>query len=686
MPATPSSPWGSHAVTIALSLALAMLSGCATGTDDDLWAHLVVPHQGSARGGEVVALLGDGFTDDIRVWFGEAEADDVQWISSTELHAVTPTRTAGAVDVVLRRPGAEYALADGFDVLPIDLEFAEAPAHFVPSLEGLSVVDAVARDLDLDGDTDVLVAATGGLSTVLLNTGEGGFVDTAVEQPYTGPALTIHDWTGDLRALVAMDMDRDGDTDAFACHGPGEMNRLYINAAGHHFAERTRELMAPDGDDCRFAAPVDVDGDGRTDIAAVVTTPGGSALRIYRNVERDGLPFLEPLEELQVQEPSDGESCGSVVTSDAAVVGECTITREESVLGQAAGVLHYDFSAAAGTVAFHLPAPPLSHAPQRLELDLFGDASGMPLGLRVVDAGGETFQLDLGTVDWTGWARVEADNVASWPSVTEGGDQGMDLPLQWVAVLVSSGEAAGPRGDLFADNAVVQYQDGRWGLAEDFERATPGVTFGAVASSLSFADADGDGDPDVVAAFAGDGANGYLALRLNELEQFASDPDALPAQRFPDAGSGAVPSPPDSVVWVTPMDVDDDGDLDLAAISGDGQDRLLINDGGGHFFDDSFAAMPVDWADGRHGAAADMDLDGRLDLLIANHGAVNRLYRNRGDGGFSDATPALPLVDDPTIRILVLDVEGDGDPDVLAINDSGTPPRLYVSVEPPDLP
>ncbi|HUP53355.1 MAG TPA: FG-GAP-like repeat-containing protein, partial [Longimicrobiales bacterium] len=111
--------------------------------------------------------------------------------------------------------------------------------------------------------------------------------------------------------------------------------------------------------------------------------------------------------------------------------------------------------------------------------------------------------------------------------------------------------------------------------------------------------------------------------------------------------------------------------------------NVLVNDlfyrnlGGGTFVEEG-AASGIDDADfGSHGAVwADLDNDGDYDLYNGGTGDVsatgsasdvNNLYRNNGDGTFTDATPT----DDPagaTRAVLAVDLERDGDLDLLAVN------------------
>lgn len=92
------------------------------------------------------------------------------------------------------------------------------------------------------------------------------------------------------------------------------------------------------------------------------------------------------------------------------------------------------------------------------------------------------------------------------------------------------------------------------------------------------------------------------------------------------------------------FDFDRDGDQDLFVIGGSaGFDRLYLNNGDGTFTDIS-AAAGVDRAHrGSGAAAADYDNDGDLDIYVTSIGpalfqnpGANLLYRNNGNGTFTD--------------------------------------------------
>jgi len=122
-------------------------------------------------------------------------------------------------------------------------------------------------------------------------------------------------------------------------------------------------------------------------------------------------------------------------------------------------------------------------------------------------------------------------------------------------------------------------------------------------------------------------------------------------------------------------DYDNDGDLDLFVAAIGPWNTLYNNQGDGSFADVTEAAGVVDSVLGNLGVAwADYDLDGWLDLYVtsaANGGqpAVNHLYRNIGDGTLVDMALALG-VESPGFSESATwaDYDNDGDPDLYVTN------------------
>jgi hypothetical protein len=660
----------------ALTATAAWLAGCGDGLE----IHAILPDSGAARGGEVVVIEGAGFADDVRVWFGEVEATAVTAIDPGTLEVVTPPHLAGRVEVVVGAAGGE-ARADGFTYQPLELRFVAAAPHYLPDLGGLVVSAAAAGDLDGDGDADLLVASRDGTSRALPGNGAGGFTDPLAAVDPTAPVEPLLAWTSDTREVLAEDFDGDGDLDVLACTAGGAASRLFEGRDGG-FAEISGQALPPRRAACVAATAADLTGDGLLDVALIGVDRGSSArhLEILVNRGGEGLAF-DLAAGLAAPRPMAGQPIGGVWASVAGIAATYTFADHPVAAGAGAGALHYDLSAApeGGRVVFFLDAPSTPSAPAAMELDLHGDASSHQLYLEIEDGAGEFFSTTAGAIDWTGWRRVRVDGIGTWQATGGDADGLIDAPIRRATVgLVAAAGAPPLAGDLYLDNLVLEDADGQRTVVDDFERDDRRHQWPETISSLAAADLDADGDADLVLSSAQADAASHLRLLVQQTA--AAGDEAAAALTFHEIDAYALPALPDPVSRVVLFDADRDGDRDALAVVAAGQDRLLVNDGAGYFFDATTSALPVDRVDGRAVAVADLDLDGDPDLAIANHGDTNRLYLGRGDGSFADHTPALPLDELPSALVLALDADRDGDRDLLYVNDSGRALELYVSV------
>lgn len=123
-------------------------------------------------------------------------------------------------------------------------------------------------------------------------------------------------------------------------------------------------------------------------------------------------------------------------------------------------------------------------------------------------------------------------------------------------------------------------------------------------------------------------------------------------------------------------DYDNDGDVDLFVVRGDVGPNLLYRNDGNNTFTDVAAAAGVDFTrsateNWRHSGPtfADMDGDGDLDLYLGGvQGDPSLIYRNNGDGTFSDVTATSGLTamtSTQNVSAAFGDYDLDGDLDLL---------------------
>jgi FG-GAP-like repeat/FG-GAP repeat len=118
-------------------------------------------------------------------------------------------------------------------------------------------------------------------------------------------------------------------------------------------------------------------------------------------------------------------------------------------------------------------------------------------------------------------------------------------------------------------------------------------------------------------------------------------------------------------------DMNGDGFPDIIAPpergAGGNLPAIFLGDGKGHWK----YWETVSWPAGlQYGSvvAADFDKDGHMDLAFAVHLFGVRVFLGDGKGNFKDASDGLPA-DFPTRRVIAADVNGDGYPDIVAINE-----------------
>ena len=219
------------------------------------------------------------------------------------------------------------------------------------------------------------------------------------------------------------------------------------------------------------------------------------------------------------------------------------------------------------------------------------------------------------------------------------------------------------------DHAHQLFLGGPGGVFTDASDRLPKMSEG---NGLAVGDVNGDGLPDIVIGNSAEErpgkprASGQNFLWLNDPKQPGT---------FIDATATHLPAYEDDTQDIALADVDGDGDLDMVVANESPPNRLLLNDGKGHFREAPKALQLLTPLETREVHVFDANGDGRPDILFLNLTSNNkkwdkdpqaRLLINKGRGKFRDETKTrLPENRFSSWGGMVMDFNHDGHPDLI---------------------
>lgn len=553
----------------------------------------------------------------------------------TDLRAGRPPAPDGGVQVRLRVPagggwgalarhgGTAVTVADEAGTPRVRLEGARGPVPPAPFTRGPVTVE------DAQGIGGALVV------DAARRRGDGALARRELRDVAFGP-----------RDLALADLDGDGAIDVvLADHAAQALVTLLNDGAGGIAAVRVTPVL--ERPERLYLA--DFDADGHTDVATIgegtpfigihlgdgsgrfpdhleIAAPGQPAALAVGDLDGDRLPDLlvspanAPVA-VALLGRGDG-TFASLTRGEPPAVEPVFIETAAGRLGIALGDLDGDRLVDAVFVG---AAPPYVVVTMGRGDGAFGPPTAVPLGDRPL-TGPRLVDVDLdGTLD-----LVAAQ-------------------LEYPVVEVFRGRGD---GGFWHHEAIAMHPDPVGGNAH----ADPH-------REVEVADLDGDGLPDLVhAALPFESA----AVEGRDVLSWAPGVAAV-------TGFGAPTTYP-AASRVEVADLDGDGALDLVALSGDALHGYGTPPGAGRTlggFEEVEVAPPAGAAvvDERL-AAADLDLDGVPDLVVRHRqpgvgpGVVSLLYLD-GDGYAEAHRESLATVDSQLRDVVLGDIDGDGDPDVL---------------------
>ncbi len=571
--------------------------------------------------------------------------------------------------------GCSESYPDGYLSEPNGFWINDGTGRFVLANELLPDFSDITKasllvELNGDGAPDLLLSSDHpwgtGEDRLLLNNGHGRFTVSAGALPTAGAT----------NVFAAADVDGDLDLD-LVC-GRDDQDLLYINDGSGVFTDMT--LWLPTDPRATYdLAFCDVEGNGTVDLLVARL----SEIQLYVS---DGMGHFMEVPGA-VPAGSQSISTGDVDNdgdTDLLCSGHVLLNDGFGTFADAGIVAYGELIDVTGDGYVDIMSPTVLFLNDGA--GNFTDASGQipdfegsPRGWAVGDLDGDgdrDYLVEMVEIMWPFYPEMHSHLV-----LNDGTGMFAD-GTGWSAELPRRDGYCGAMADMDGDGdldiVTGARLDAPWGswehkfflfLNDGFGRFTDRTDLvpweWTLIYSVALGDVDGDLDNDIVLGGWDnyDGEGGGCRLFLNQ-----------GASGFTDATNQLPPTFTNATNDVELGDVDGDNDLDILQLNDMWPpfgDQIMLNDGFGNFTLSTTFPTVAEYT----GEGTLVDVDGDKDLDVLTSGANLRLFRNEGLGVFTDVSSNIPAGDGTSLG--TADVEGDGDVDLL-IGRKGTD-QLYLN-------